>query len=330
MLMTIRTQAKTSPVPKRPTPPQVRTALNLLFVTAVIALISTLGFFAPENIFKATQSRLQTPQEVLWSRVSAIRPNNTLTETDEALRTRMHSLDGRLLYLTYGPSVTAECPFCNSDDPLSFLWYAIPSILVPHLLNFVVLGLASSTSVAGKEGRRIRLVAVTLGILAAIIEIYAFGSYDFKLNARAIYTEDYVHFYWAMRTLRGIGIAVMDIFLAGLLWAMSTNRIFVNLPNPAERIESVARMLESARGKLGAVGIVRNVVLRDETCRKTADDYWRREGAVMRDIMDEREVVDGVRTALESGRISVVSLEEEAKKYADGIVVPTGPVPMAL
>ena len=80
------------------------------------------------------------------------------------------------------------------------------------------------------------------------------------------------------------------------------------------------KVLESMRGRLGAVGIVRNVVARDKGLRQRGDTYWAREGLVMEEVMADREVVDGMRNAL-SGRISVSNVEEEAMKYADCIVV---------
>ena len=118
--------------------------------------------------------------------------------------------------------------------------------------------------------------------------------------------------------LRGILVALADVLVAGLLWLSSTNRMFVIPPSPAERMETAMRVLENARAKLHAVGIMRNVVVRDEGLRRKAEAYWRREGQVMGEVMDEREVVDGVRNAL-SSRIQVAKVEEEARKYAEGM-----------
>lgn len=123
-----------------------------------------------------------------------------------------------------------------------------------------------------------------------------------------------------MRTLRSLSICLADATLALLLWAASTNRIFAVPPNTAERMEAAMKVLESMRGRLGAVGIVRNVVARDKGLRQRGDAYWAREGRVMEEVMADREVVDGMRNAL-GGRISVSKVEEEARKYADGIVV---------
>lgn len=74
---------------------------------------------------------------------------------------------------------------------------------------------------------------------------------------------------------------------------------------------------------MAALGIVRNVVVRDEGLRRRGEGYWREEGAVMAEVLEEREVVEGIRGALGSGRISVSQVEEDAKRYAEGIVGPT-------
>lgn len=156
-------------------------------------------------------------------------------------------------------------------------------------------------------------------IILAISDCYLIGSYDWKANARAHRPEEYVHFYWRMRVFRGICIAVADAFLAGLLWLSSTNRMFVVPPSAAERMETAMRVLENARGKLSAVGVVRNATVRDEGLRRKTEAYWRKEGEITGRIMAEREVVEGVRNALD-GRIQVVTLEAEATKYAEGIM----------
>ena len=298
----------------------MRHALNILFVSSALALISTLPYFAPENIFTQTGSRIQTPTDVLFTRLATIRPDKALTATDNALRRRLASLDGRCLYLAYGPSTSADCGFCNSDDPQSYLYYTLPIILLPYILNFCALGLATSSTIAGKEGSRWRTPAVIVGAVAALADCYFFGSYNWQANARVARAEELDHFYWRMRIFRGLTIALIDAGFAGLLWGSSTNRVFIVPPSSAERLEHVTRILETTRGKLGAVGIVRNVMVRDESMRRKGEAYWKREGDVMREVMDEREVIDGMRSALASGRISVATIEEEATKYANGIV----------
>lgn len=317
---TQRAAAQSSPIPIQATPYPVFRSLNILFIFAFLALISTLPYFSPENIFAITSSRLQTPNDVLFSRLGLMRPSNTLSESDQRLKPRLASLDARCFYLTYGPDVLMNCPFCVSDEPNTYFYYALPSLLLPHLLHLFALGLATSSRVSGKYGSMWRTTAVILGATFALVDCYSVGTYDSKANARVLRQEDLDLFHWRMRTLRGISICVADAVLALLLWAASTNRIFAVPPDSAERMEAAMKVFESMRGRLGAVGIVRNVVARDKGLRQRADTYRAREGLVMEEVMADREVVDGMRNAL-SGRISVSNVEEEARKYADGIVV---------
>lgn len=192
-------------------------------------------------------------------------------------------------------------------------------MLLPHLLHLFALGLATSTAVAGKYGSRWRTLAVMSGAAVGLVECYLVGTYDFKTNARVIRPEDLDHFHWRMRIFRGIAICILDAAFAGLLWAASTNRIFAVPPSAAERTETAIKGLEGVRGRLTAVGILRNVIVRDEGLRGKAEAYWRREKQVMSEVMDEREVVDGIRNAM-SGRIDVTKVEEDASRYADGIL----------
>ena len=293
-------------------------ALNILFVSAVIALISTLPYFSPKNVFTLTQSRLQTPNDVLFTRLAWLRGKGELEGDDAILKPRLASMDARLLYFTYGPDVVTHCTFCNSDEPMSYLLYALPTLLLPHLLHAVVLGLATSSSISDKYGSRWRNITTCVGLTLAALEFYLFAAFDWRSNLRAFAPEDYVHFYWRMRVFRGVAIAITDVLIAACVYLSSTNRFFFTALSSAERMESAMKSLEMARGKLNALGVMRNVTARDEALRQRTDGYWRRERQVMGEVMDEREVVEGIKNAL-GGRIQVVQVEEEARKYADGI-----------
>ncbi|MCJ1294923.1 hypothetical protein MMC34_006483 [Xylographa carneopallida] len=318
---TSRIQAQTSNVPVRPVPRRAQYGINILLVAAALAVIATFPQFQPENIFTMTSSRLHTPIDVLFTRLTALRPEKQLTEFDNALRSHIASLDARYLYFTYGPAALAECPFCKSDEPATFFYYTLPARVFPHLLNLFALGLATSTAITGKTGGRWRTMAALLGSCLAIADCYMVGAYDWKGNSRATRAEDLDFFYWRMRTIRGLAIAALDVGLAGLLWASSTNRLFVIPVSSAERLEAATKIMEATRAKLGAVGIIRNVTVRDENLRKKAETYWKREGDIMGEVMDEKEVVEGIRGALESGRMNVTVVEEEAKRYAESIFV---------
>ncbi|KAL9100475.1 MAG: hypothetical protein Q9163_004148, partial [Psora crenata] len=314
----------TQALPIQPLPRPLHHSLNILFFSALLAFLSTLPLFTPENIFSRTSSRLQTPNDVLFTRLASIRRQQPggggvgLTEEDNKLRPKLASLDSRLLYLTYGPDVLTHCAFCSPDEPSTYLYYALPSLLLPHLLHLFALGLATSNAIAGKAANRWRTTAAMAGLVVAVVECYSLAAYDWKANARALRPEEYVLFFWRMRTVRGSAICLADILLAAILYLSGTNRMFVTPLTSAERMEVALRLLEQARGKLNAVGILRNAVVRDEGLRRRTDAYWVNEGKIMGEVMDEREVIEGVRSAL-SSRVQMARVEEDARRFAEGI-----------
>ncbi|KAI9680570.1 MAG: hypothetical protein M1817_004010 [Caeruleum heppii] len=309
--------------PIKPVPPLLKRSLNILFLSALLFLISTLPFFASPNIFKETSSRLQIPTDVLFNRISAERP---LSALEQDLQGKLVSHEARLLFLQYGPYIVAHCPFCNSDEPLSYLFYAIPTLLAPHMLHIALLGLATSAALGGPEAGRWRIQATTAGLIVAAAEISRLASYNHKLNTSAMRLSEIDFFHWRMRIFRGVILAAVDIMLAGLLYLASTGRAFVKTPSMAERLEESARALETANRKLHALGVTRNAVVRDEELRRRMVAYWDTEGKIMGQVFEEREVVDGVKGAL--GRLNVKHITEEAGKYAEGIIGGWQVVPM--
>lgn len=114
---------------------------------------------------------------------------------------------------------------------------------------------------------------------------------------------------------------MLDGALGWVLYLSSTNRAFVIPPTPAERVEGAIRILGAAKSKLNAVGIVKNTAIRDEELRTRTQAYWAHEGVLMRDVMEEREVVEGVNDALEN-RIDIRGIERDAETYAANVLLP--------
>ncbi|RFU27802.1 hypothetical protein B7463_g8540, partial [Scytalidium lignicola] len=305
-----------------PVPPAVSRALAILFATAIAFIIKTLPTFAPENIFSITQSRLQIPTDVLFTRLTALRPQG-LTDRDGLLRTKLNSMESRLLYFQFGPDVMIDCPVCTPDEPHSYLYYSIPSILTPHLFNLIVLAIATSGLLTGKAGTKWRSPATIASAAMAVLDVYLLSSYAYQANARATRLEEIDTFFWKLRIYRSLAIAFMDGLLGWVLYLSSTNRFFVTPPSMNERIELATRMIESARSKMNAVGVLRNTVARDEELRGKSAGYWIREGQLMGEIMGEREVVAGIQNALEN-RINVSNITSDAENYAKGVI---GPLP---
>ncbi|KFY08850.1 hypothetical protein V492_05854 [Pseudogymnoascus sp. VKM F-4246] len=310
--------AKKGGRPIRPVPPAVSRALGILFVIAVILLIATLPVFSEENIFTKTQSRIQIPVDVLFTRLTAIRPNG-LTELDLRLREKLVSLESKLLYLKFGPDAIGNCLFCKADDRRSFYYYSMSYILTPHVFNLAVLAAVTSGMFVGEEGTMWRRFATICSVIIAVADMSYVSEYDHKLNAKATRLEDLDMFFWRSHTYRLVVLAGLDALVGWLLFLSSTNRAFVIPVSPAERLEATTKILDSARSKMSAAAVVLNTVNRDETLRGKADGYWVNESKVMGEIMAEREVVDSVNNTLQS-RVNMAAIMTDADAYSKNML----------
>lgn len=303
----------------RACPPQIRNALFVLALLSFVFVIKTLPMFAPENIFLRTDSRLQIPTDVLFNRVASLRPDSALTLKDHVLRAKFVNLESRLLYLQYGPSVMADCPFCNSEEPRSYYYYALPDMLWPHLANLMAIAIATSTSWTSRYGNQWRTHATISAALIAFTDIYLVSSYSARGNARSLRVTDLDFFFWSSRNYRHVALAALDAVLCWFIWLSATNRAFVKAPTSAERVEMVNRALRSTTSKLNAVGIIKNTAMRDEELRRASDAYWQHEVRLMGEVMEEREVIEGVNDAL-SNRINIDNVTKDADTYAGHVL----------
>ncbi|KAL2179865.1 uncharacterized protein P884DRAFT_193873 [Thermothelomyces heterothallicus CBS 202.75] len=308
----------------RPLPPPITRAVAILVAVSAVFFVRALPVFAPENVFRVTQSRLQIPADVLFTRLSALRPGNVLTPTDLSLRAKFASLESRLLYLQYGPSVLANCPFCSSDEPRSYLYYALPDLLAQHLFNLVIIALATSALLTAPFSRAAtgwRQPATLAAAGLAFADVYWVATYNHTANARALRLGEIDAFYWTARAVRYLGLAALDALLALALYLSGTQRAFVTPPSAAERVEGVVRALGATKGVISGAGVIKNTVLRDEELRGRSNAYWAHEVRLMREMMEEREVVEGVNDAL-MNRIDIRSIERDAENYAKAVLAP--------
>ncbi|KAM0538060.1 hypothetical protein ACHAO2_005104 [Verticillium nonalfalfae] len=307
-------------LPIRPvTRPALRTIFFLSFL-AFLLVVKATPLFAPENIFALTQSRLQIPVDVLFNRLAALRPANILTPRDEALRARFVNLESRLLYFQFGPAAIADCPFCRSDDPKSYAYYALPAIIAPHLLNLIALAAAASRPFAGPHGPPWRTTVTVAATALAALDVYLVTAYNPRPNAAALRLGEIDTFHWTARSLRLVALAALDLALAAALYLSSTNRAFAAPPPAAARLERVNRALATVRSKMTAFGIVRNAGVRDEGLRSRQSGYWAHEVRIMGEVMEEREVVEGVNDAIGSGRVDIERIERDAEEYARSVL----------
>lgn len=153
----------------------------------------------------------------------------------------------------------------------------------------------------------------------AALDIYFVNSYNYQANARALRLSEVDFFYWTARVARLVTLAAFDAALGWLLYLSATNRAFVEPPSPVERIEATSRALLTVKSKLSALGIVKNTALRDEDLRSRSHAYWSHEVRLMGEVMEEREVVEGVNDAL-TNRIDVATITRDAEGYAQNVL----------
>lgn len=311
------TRATSRSVPVRPTPPRVQNVLNLLFVSALVCLALSFSRFAPENIFLKTQSHIRTETSVLFARLRHLRD---LTGEDDALRAKFGSVRNKLLYLTYGPDTLLNCVWCSSadgNDQQNYFLYSLPKIITPHVIQLLVLGLATS-SLVGSEGSRFRTHVTIAGVSMMVVEAWYMATYDITTNKRATLVQDLDSVYWRIRFLRYITFAVVDIALGFVLWATSTNRWLAKPVSIAERIETTTRQAEETLNKLRGLGLLTNSINRDPALRGVQEEYWRMEGQVMAETVQDEAVTEQINKAI--GKIDINALEGRVGEVADGIL----------
>lgn len=285
----------------------------------MLAFTSTLPIFSPENIFRLTQSRLQTSGGVLLTRLAALR---SPTPTDQNLRQIFDEggLEARLLYARFGPNVLLDCPFAtpkDGDAGQTYLLYAAPAIVAPHLLHLVALGVATSGLLSGPEGAKWRTLATIAGLVLGVAEFYFVATYDSTANARSTRLNEVDFVYWKLQVYRGLAIAALDGALGWMIWLQATGRAFIAPVPASERLMNAGRIFEGVMGKTRGLGIVRNGVVRNAEMRRKFDGYWVKEGEVMKDVFEEPIVLEAQRSALR--RLDAQRIAREADGFLDGI-----------
>ena len=297
-------------------PRRTRYVLDLLTLSAVACFVLTLPWFAPENIITRTSSRLlQTPTDVLFTRLSALRP---LTDADAALRSRLNSRDGRLLFATYGPAPLAECVWCRLDDATTFMLYRLPALVGAHLAHLAVLGAATS----GRFGRfgptwRTPATLTALAIFAVEVWCVCVSSADMDANLGARTPDDVVWTYWRMRNARMLTMALVDTLLGLALWMSATRRWSIGWQDEVveESIEGIQRRLERAMGQLQAFSYFKQTVVRDPRLRARSGEWWEREDALGKEMMADEEVVQAKLNA--GGELSRSEAEKRTMEFMD-------------
>ncbi|KAJ5994634.1 hypothetical protein N7451_010358 [Penicillium sp. IBT 35674x] len=333
--------------PPRPLPVAPNRALNLLFGSIVFFLILSLPFnpHAPEvNVFALTRSRINTPIDVVFHRLTRLRSDGLLTDADTLLRDKFTSLGARKVYLTFGADALTSCQYCSFDNIYTYLLYYLPAnVLRPHLLHLLILAVATSAPFGGRESSRWRTKFTLAGMALAFIDIYVVATYDAVKSASPAVRAGQIPptgLYNLMALLRPLAFTICDTLCAIIIYLSATNRFFFKPPSTVEHLDQAVSValaaVTGANSKLHAVNVTRNAVVRDKALKSRDDLYWQtvvavesnggqggssaERGAVVNNIWEEEEVARAMsRTMAGQGGVDLAQLGTSANEFVRGV-----------
>jgi len=153
-----------------------------------------------------------------------------------------------------------------------------------------------------------------------VVDFASVFNYDHQRNARAATFSDVENFFWTRNLVSHLAICITDAAIGALIWASATNRAFVVPPSPAVILESQTRVLEKSLAKFRSLGAVRNVVMRESGFRAKVGEYWRKEGEIMHEVLEERDVVEAVNEVL--AKMDVDGVTKGADEFVEQVLGP--------
>ncbi|KAJ5570417.1 uncharacterized protein N7459_009847 [Penicillium hispanicum] len=313
--------------PARPIPNGAGRALNVLFGSIALCLVLSLPFnpHAPEpNVFQLTRSRINTPTNVIFQRLTRLRPDNILTETDALLQEKLTSIDARKVYLKFGADALISCQYCSLGESNTYLLYYLPfNVFLPHLLHLLILGVVTSSRFGGRESARWRGMFTVVGLVVAAIDILSVAGYDPiqratpAVRAGQVPPSDY---HRSMGLLRAVTFMVCDVVCAIVIYLSSTNRFFFKPPSVVDQLDQAVSAalttLTGANSKLHAASVTRNAVVRDKALKSRDDLYWQTMVAVE---SPTRGTGEGARQGRGPGKVAMVNNIWEEEEVAQAM-----------
>ncbi|EZF77535.1 hypothetical protein H105_01275 [Trichophyton soudanense CBS 452.61] len=342
--------------PHQALPTLASRALNILFFSTALFLALSLTpgsnilsstSSGTNDIFKLTGSRFNTPTELLFSRLRRLGGRFEVeSEHDSTLKKLFSSHTARGVYLQLGSEPLIACPFCSLDSAVTYLLYYLPfNTLVPHLFHFLVIGIATSSSIVGEKTARWRnkflVGAVALLVIELCVILRATSPLFSRLRSssdgqRNKWTQLYAQYpdaptslHVQLITLRPLAFTVFDAICAALIYLSATNRLFYTLPTPAEQAQQILTLFTATMlatmSKLQALSVTRSVIARDPELSAKYDAYHRGEGKDGDDwVWQEEGVINAVAKvmndrALQAGNRTDVKEHEmiDSSEYVD-------------
>jgi hypothetical protein len=177
-----------------------------------------------------------------------------------------------------------DCAFCQPEDDASYLLYHLPTnVLLPHLLHFLVLGLATSEGLAGIEARLWRGQSIIGALSLALLDIYVTMFHNPRIDGNMPAPDG---LFWRAALIRPLVLCLFDATLALIIYASATNK-FLLFVSSAQHDPAVAKRqrdemlnqtnisLQMTQTKLRAFAMARNASVREPRLKAADDEYWR-------------------------------------------------------
>lgn len=290
--------------------PAIR-AIGLLFFLSLFFFISGLNLFLPENIILKTSSAIQTPKSILLARLSYLRP---ITEYDQKLLQRLKILDGRLLYVLYGPSALVLCEWCEIKTPETFLYYTIPHILLYYLVNIGIIRLSTSIIFKGVWelwGKSASIITFFLFIL----ELIVLNIYDWKSNAYISSLDiDWIH--WKLNKYRSFLMIIIDLSVAFIIWLIDIN-VWHHIPNEKEQLIFSINNLEESINCIDTLVIMKRALVKDVTLQKQKMEFYQQEEKRLGELYKDMSIKNAGKNVVSQKNIEK---KLEVENYVESLI----------
>ncbi|KAG4302041.1 hypothetical protein PCANB_001934 [Pneumocystis canis] len=287
-------------------------AIVVLLFFSLFSFIFNLSFVS-ENIILKTSSGIQTPESILTTRLNNLRQ---ITEYDKKILQRLKHLNGRLLYVLYGPSALGSCEWCEIETPVTFLYYTIPHVLLYYLVNFGIIRFSTSTLFKKVEKPWGKLASIITFFLF-ILELILLNTYDWKSNAHISSSLDINWIHWKLKKYRSFLIIILDIFIAFVIWLIDTN-VWCLMPTKEEQLIFSINNLKESINRIRALTIIKKVVSRDIFLQEQKMKFYQQEKKRLEELDNDINIKNAENNTISQNETK--KFLKEIENYAENLI----------
>lgn len=312
--------------------------LAILAAAAVIQVSVYVAYAMPNvNVFADTNSRIQTSGEVLGARLRELYGSDYETAPNsitaggswdyELLVSRLASAEGRVLYAIYGTDAYAGCQWCRTDQPTGFFTYILPSIVMPHFVNFLLVLLVTtgsdrSFSFSTPNSRQWFTLAVVSAGLLVLYEAFTFYqapvSPTVLASIKTPLPENIYWMYWERVKIRAVAMAGLDAVLGCLIFLSASGRAFDSGESTTVRTARVIDQLAVSVNTLRlSVLLHSNVISRMEESRDSYSQWGANAEEIERLTRSLPEIIEARKQAKARIPSGMRQLEIDAAVHVD-------------